>query len=56
LRERETERVQEGGEAKGEGEGSQMWGSIPGPGDHDLSRSQTLNHLSHPRAPPHLYF
>ena len=25
-----------------------IWGSIPGPRDHDLSRRQTLNHLSHP--------
>jgi len=25
-----------------------MWGSVPGPGDHDLSRRQMLNHLSHP--------
>ena len=24
--------------------GSPMWDSIPGPRDHDLSRSQTLNH------------
>ena len=30
--------------------GSPMWGSIPGPGDHDLSRRQTLNRLSHPGA------
>ena len=28
-----------------------MWGSIPGPRDHDLSQRQTLNQLSHPGAP-----
>ena len=28
-----------------------MWGSIPGPRDHDQSRRQTLNQLSHPGAP-----
>jgi len=28
-----------------------MWGSIPGPRDHDLSRKQTLNGLNHPGAP-----
>ena len=27
-----------------------MWGSIPGPWDHDLSQRQTLNHLSLPDA------
>ena len=27
-----------------------MRDSIPGPWDHDLSRRQTLNHLSHPGA------
>ena len=32
-------------ETQAEGEaGSQMWGLIPGPGDHDLSWRQTLNH------------
>ena len=25
-----------------------LWGSIPGSWDHDLSRRQTLNWLSHP--------
>ena len=27
------------------------WGSIPGPGYHDLSQRQRLNPLSHPGAP-----
>ena len=27
---------------------SPIWDSIPGPQDHDLSRRQMLNHLSHP--------
>ena len=31
--------------------GSPMRGSIPGLWDHDPSRRQTLNHLSHPGAP-----
>ena len=30
--------------------------SIPGPRDHDLSRRQMLNQLSHPGAPASLYF
>ena len=30
---------------------SLMWGSIPGPWDHDLSQKQTLNPLIHPGAP-----
>ena len=30
---------------------SPMWGSILGPWDHDLSRMQRLNPLSHPGAP-----
>jgi len=28
-----------------------MWGSIPGPQDHDLSKRQTLDRLSHPGTP-----
>ena len=28
-----------------------MWGSIPGSQDHELSRRQVLNRLSHPGAP-----
>ena len=32
--------------------GSRMWGSIPGPQDHDLSRRQMLNQLHHPGIPP----
>ena len=28
-----------------------MWGSIPGPWDHDLSQRQMLNQLNHPGAP-----
>ena len=28
-----------------------IWGSIPGPWDHDLSRRQMLNRLSHPGIP-----
>jgi len=35
---------------------SPMWDSIPGPRDHDLSRRQTLNHLSHPGAPNMMSF
>ena len=31
--------------------GSLMWGFIPGPRDHDLNQRQTLNWLSHLRAP-----
>ena len=31
--------------------GSQMWGSIPGPWDYDLSWRQLLNWLSHPGIP-----
>ena len=31
--------------------GSPMWGSIPGPRDHDLRQRWTLNPLSHPGAP-----
>lgn len=30
---------------------SLMWGPIPGPQDHDLNRSQALNHLSDPNTP-----
>ena len=30
------------------GAGSWMWGSIPGPWDHDLSQRQMLRQLSHP--------
>ena len=29
-----------------------MWGSIPGPQDHDLSPRQALNRLNHPGIPP----
>ena len=32
--------------------GSPMWGWIPGPGDHDLSRKQMLNRLSRPTSRP----
>ena len=38
----------------GEGQslaGSPMWGSIPGLWDHDLTRGQMLNRLSHPGVP-----
>ena len=31
--------------------GSQMWGSVPGCWDHDLSQRQTLNWLSYPGTP-----
>ena len=35
--------------------GSPMWGSIPGPQDHDLSWSQMFNRLNHAGTPkPHL--
>jgi len=44
-REREAE-----GEAGSQGAGSPMRDSIPGHWDHDLSRRQMLNHLSHPGA------
>ena len=51
-------------QAEGEGEADSplsrepMWGSIPGPWDHDLSQTlrQTLNQLSNPCAPPHSHF
>ena len=33
-----------------------MWGSVPGPWDHDLSWRQMLNLLRHPGAPPLLFF
>lgn len=54
--ERKREKARAGGRAEGEtdsslswvGSGSLTWGLIPGPGDHDLSRTQTLNHLNHP--------
>jgi len=44
-----------GGGAEGETDYSVLsrepiWDLIPGPGDHDLSGRQTLNHLSHPGA------
>ncbi|XP_064428143.1 protein dpy-30 homolog isoform X1 [Mirounga angustirostris] len=48
-RERDSEKGNtSGGEREGEKQasrraGSQMWGSIPGPWDHDPSRRQTLN-------------
>ena len=32
-----------------------MYGSIPGPWDHDLSWRQTLNQLSHPGTPPNAF-
>lgn len=37
-------------------QGSAMWDLILGPRDHDQSRRQTLNKLSHPGVPqcPHL--
>ena len=35
--------------------GSQMWGLIPGPQNHDLSRRQTLRWLSHPGAPLRIF-
>ena len=35
---------------------SQIWGSIPGPWDHDLSRRQGFNPLSHPGAPRNSVF
>ena len=31
--------------------GSLMWGSIPGPRDHNLSQRQTLKQLSHSGTP-----
>ena len=47
LTQREIEHKQ--GEWQGEGEaGILMWGSIPGPWDHDLSQRQMFNRLSHP--------
>ena len=52
---RERERAQAAVGAEGEGEAdcllSPMWGSIPGPQDHDLSQRQMLNRLSHLGAP-----
>ena len=36
--------------------GSLMWGSIPGPWDHDLSWRWTFNWLSHPGTPGVLLF
>ena len=58
---REREWAQAGGGKRGEGEGQadsllsmqpDMWGSIPGPWDHDLSQSKMFNQLSHPDAMP----
>ena len=36
--------------------GSLMWGSIPGPWDHDLSWSRYFNRLSHPGTPLTTFF
>ena len=33
-----------------------MWGSIPAPWEHDLSRRQMLNRLSHPGSPMIFFF
>ena len=56
-REREREQEHEQGEVRGRGrsklpteQGTQCWGSIPGPWDRDLSQKQTLHWLSHPGA------
>ena len=51
------EKTQAGGAAGEEGEAgspdeqSPIWGSIPGPQDHDLNQRQMLNRLSHPHVP-----
>ena len=53
LFERERAGGGEGAEKEGEADTplrSPMWGFIPGPQDHDLSRRQLLNQLSHPSA------
>jgi len=36
--------------------GSQMWGSISRPWDHDLRPWQTLNRLNHPGTPSSIGF
>jgi len=56
LRERDRDRESTRGEererqAPRRAGGSPMWDLIPGPRDHDLSRRQLLNQLSHPSAP-----
>ena len=54
----EKERAQARGAAEGEGEAGSppgrepdSQGSIPEPGDHDLSQRQMLKQLGHPGAP-----
>ena len=58
VREREGEKTPVGGRAEKEWEkqtpgwaGGPMQGSILGLWDHDLSRRETLNQLSHPGVP-----
>jgi len=47
IHERQRERGAEG-EAGSQGAGSPMRDSVPALWDHELSRRQALNHLSHP--------
>ena len=64
MREGERESRSRGGESKGGEEADAtpgpcsglMPGSIPGPQDCDLSRSQALNRLSHPDTLAMFYF
>ena len=61
LREREKEHKQGAGAERGrsklptEQRTQQRGALIPGPWNHDLSQRQTLNRLSHPGAPAHLF-
>ena len=61
MREREREHEQGQG-AEGEGEANSLLSGEPNVGlhprtpDHDLSRRQMLNRLSHPGAPKILFF
>ncbi|XP_064447640.1 gamma-aminobutyric acid receptor-associated protein-like 1 isoform X5 [Mirounga angustirostris] len=51
IHERQRERQRQREKQASRGAGSPMRDSIPGPRDHDLSRRQTLNRLSHPGVP-----
>ena len=50
-REKDRERGRGRGTSRLPTELGPTWGSIPGPQNHDLSQSQTLNQLSHTGAP-----
>jgi len=56
----EREHTFKQGKRQAEGEAGSLlcstWGSIPGPWDHDPSRRQMFNRLSHPSAPKPFIF